>query len=73
MCVMLMRNDFTFVITDYEAAKRDGVHDLLDEEKYYTLATYEENEFKYAFTISDYGVTAVEFDVTEIVNDWFAA
>ena len=25
------------------------------------------------FTISDYGVTAVEFDVTEIVNDWFAA
>ena len=37
------------------------------------IATYEENEFKYAFTISDYGVTAVEFDVTEIVNDWFAA
>lgn len=73
LCVMLMRNNFTFVITDYEAAKRDGVHDLLDEEKYYTLATYEENEFKYAFTISDYGVTAVEFDVTEIVNDWFAA
>ena len=73
MCVMLMRNNFTFVITDYEAAKRDGVHDLLDEEKYYTLATYEENEFKYAFTISDYGVTAAEFDVTEIVNDWFAA
>lgn len=73
LCVMLMRNDFTFVITDYEAAKRDGVHDLLDEEKYYTLATYEENEFKYAFTISDYGVTAAEFDVTEIVNDWFAA
>ena len=49
------------------------MHDLLDEEKYYTLATYEENEFKYAFTIGDYGVTAVEFDVTEIVNDWFAA
>ena len=73
LCVMLMRNDFTFVITDYEAAKRDGVHDLLDEEKYYTLATYEENEFKYAFTINDYGVTAAEFDVTEIVNDWFAA
>jgi hypothetical protein len=73
LCVMLMQNNFTFVITDYEAAKRDGVHDLLDEEKYYTLATYEENEFKYAFTISDYGVTAVEFDVTEIVNDWFAA
>lgn len=73
LCVMLMRNNFTFVITDYEAAKRDGVHDLLDEEKYYMLATYEENEFKYAFTISDYGVTAVEFDVTEIVSDWFAA
>lgn len=71
--MMLMRNNFTFVITDYEAVKRDGVHDLLDEEKYYTLATYEENEFKYAFTIGDYGVTAVEFDVTEIVNDWFAA
>ena len=28
---------------------------------------------KNAFTINDYGVTAAEFDVTEIVNDWFAA
>ena len=73
LCVMLMRNDFTFVITDYEAAKRDGVQNSFDEEEHYALTTYEENAFKYAFTISDYGVTAVEFDVTEIVNDWFAA
>lgn len=73
LCVMLMRNDFTFVITDYEAAKRDGVQNSFDEEEHYALTTYEENAFKYAFTINDYGVTAVEFDVTEIVNDWFAA
>lgn len=73
LCVMLMRNDFTFVITDYEAAKRDGVQNSFDEEEHYALTTYEENAFKYAFTINDYGVTAAEFDVTEIVNDWFAA
>lgn len=73
LCVMLMRNDFTFVITDYEAAKRDGVQNSFDEEERYALTTYEENAFKYAFTINDYGVTAAEFDVTEIVNDWFAA
>lgn len=73
LCVMLMRNEFTSVITDYEAAKRDGVQNSFDEEEYYALATYEENEFKYAFTINDYGVAAAEFDVTEIVNDWFAA
>ena len=73
LCVMLMRNDFTFVITDYEAAKRDGVQNSFDEEEHYALTTYEENAFKYAFTIDDYGVTAAEFDVTEIVNDWFAA
>lgn len=72
LCVMLMRNDFTFVITDYEAAKRDGVQNSFEEE-HYALTTYEENAFKYAFTINDYGVTAAEFDVTEIVNDWFAA
>lgn len=73
LCVMLMRNDFTFVITDYEAAKRDGVQNSFEEEEHYALTTYEENAFKYAFTINDYGVTAAEFDVTEIVNDWFAA
>lgn len=73
LCVMLMRNDFTFVITDYEAAKRDGVQNSFDEEEHYALTTYEENAFKYAFTINDYGVTAAEFDITEIVNDWFAA
>lgn len=70
---MTLRNDFTFVITDYEAAKRDGVQNSFDEEEHYALTTYEENAFKYAFTINDYGVTAAEFDVTEIVNDWFAA
>lgn len=73
LCVMLVQNNFTSVITDYEAAKRDGVHDQQDEEEYYALATYEESKFKYAFTISDYGVVAAEFDITEIVNDWFAA